>query len=471
MRFCSLTWPIALAVACGAAVQGAEETTFRYQAPIVVSQPGAFVLVPLSVEVYAHSQQTGLNDLRVIDAHGERVPFALLDPRGSQVEITDQTREATIYPLPPRPAADGTWAAPVELTVEGDRINVKRRPGVSTAGTAGQRSGGWLVDLGERRPSDPPPRALRFDWTGPAEFTAAYQFETSDDLRRWHPGGAGQLMALVSAAGTLSQQSVVLPLAAGRFVRLVWVDDATPPAIVRAQVLSPEQRTIALDPPAELVFSPGAKPTGKPAAADTDTHALFFDLGGALPIGQVELRWTGGTHVAPVRIEGRTQVGNSWSSLLAGVFYRLDRDGVVSTSGPVTVGALARYVRVSPDPRAGVLDPMRTRLVVRAHLASLVFAAQGQAPYTLLAGSATAPAGPLPVGTLVPALDDERARFGRAALGTWIEVAAAARQAGAERRQAIFRLVLLWSVLVGGVTGLAFMVWRLARGTTPGTRG
>jgi hypothetical protein len=109
------------------------------------------------------------------------------------------------------------------------------------------------------------------------------------------------------------------------------------------------------------------------------------------------------------------------------------------------------------------------RLVVRAELASLVFAAQGQAPYALLAGSAQAAPGALPLATVVPDLERERERFGRATLGPWSEVSEAAAQARRQERQAALRPWLLWSVLAAGVLGLGVMVWRLARAPSPQT--
>jgi len=73
----------------------------------------------------------------------------------------------------------------------------------------------------------------------------------------------------------------------------------------------------------------------------------------------------------------------------------------------------------------------------------------------------------------VPKLDEERPRFGRAEVGAWTEVAAVARQIEAEQREAKWRPLLLWSVLLVGVIGLAVMVWSLQRGTAakakPGT--
>jgi hypothetical protein len=64
----------------------------------------------------------------------------------------------------------------------------------------------------------------------------------------------------------------------------------------------------------------------------------------------------------------------------------------------------------------------------------------------------------------VPQLDAERARFGRAELGAFTEVPAVAQQVARDEQLAAWRPKLLWAVLLAGVAGLGFMVWRLARG-------
>jgi hypothetical protein len=63
----------------------------------------------------------------------------------------------------------------------------------------------------------------------------------------------------------------------------------------------------------------------------------------------------------------------------------------------------------------------------------------------------------------VPRLDEERARFGRAVLGPFTVVEAAARQIERAEQQARLRPWLLWSVLIAGVALLGGLVWRLAR--------
>lgn len=160
---------------------------------------------------------------------------------------------------------------------------------------------------------------------------------------------------------------------------------------------------------------------------------------------------------------GRTRGDEAWRELGSAVFYRLDRQGTVSSSPPWVLRTNVRYLRLVPDERAAALDPAGLRLRVQAELAHLVFATQGQSPYRVQIGSADASTAALPIAALVPSIADERARFGAAAVGDWTEITAAARRDDAKQREAALRPWFLWAVLIGGVTLLAFMVWRLTR--------
>ncbi len=256
----------------------------------------------------------------------------------------------------------------------------------------------------------------------------------------------------------MTVESLLLPAATGRFVRLVWRDAATAPVLSAATAAALKTTAPAQAARTSLLFSP------LPASAASATgEALDFDLGGVLPVTELDLKLPPGTRVAPVRVQGRSRANEAWRELGSAVFYRLERDGAASTAPPLALQADVRYMRLLPDARSPALDPAGTRLIVSVRPAQLVFASQGRPPYTLQAGSAEAAAGALPVNTLIPQLDDERPRFGRAELGAWSEDAGAARQAVAAERQAALRPWLLWAVLLAGVAGLGFMVWRLAR--------
>lgn len=453
-----------LALLAGRALAADAEPLLRHRAPIAVERSAAFVQLPLPVAAYARTQQAGLGDLRVVDARGENVPFALLAPRPDEAQRSERFEPAALFALPPRRAGSEAWPMPLELTVEGERISVKRRPGAAAPVIAPP---GWVIDLGDptaQPAGTPPPQALDLQWSGPAEFSVGYRLEQSADLRQWRAAGSGQILALAAPGGALTQPRIVLPEAPARFQRLVWSDAAAAPVLTGARQLRVEQRAVVLDPPTELTLQPSAEPAPRDPQEAAPARALHYDLGAALPLVELDLRLPPGTQIAPLRLQARERADQPWQPLAGTVVYRIEREGTLSRSPPLAVAVRARYLRVLPDERAGALDPAQTALVVRAQLASLLFAAQGQPPYALLAGSAQARPGALPLATLVPMLAEERPRFGRASLGDWTELDAAVRQAEADERRGALRRWLLWAVLLGGVGGLGWMVWRLARG-------
>jgi len=146
-----------------------------------------------------------------------------------------------------------------------------------------------------------------------------------------------------------------------------------------------------------------------------------------------------------------------------GVASESSASALGGTDGPTVVG----YLRVVPDERAARVAAADVKLVVHAQLARLVFAAQGQPPYRLLAGSRDAAAGALPASTLVPAIETERARFGSATFKSFTEIASAVQEIDRASRDAQWRPWRLWAVLLLGVAGLGTLVFRLAKSGAP----
>ena len=137
-----------------------------------------------------------------------------------------------------------------------------------------------------------------------------------------------------------------------------------------ARLIVAETQQQVLDPPTRLSFS-GVQ----------DGRGLRFDLGAALPVVEVDLQWSTGTHVAPLRIQGRNADDEPWREIAPAVFYRLERPEGASVSPAIEAQASQRLLRLLPDERSAALEPAAARLVVQAQLASLVFAAQGKPPF------------------------------------------------------------------------------------------
>lgn len=447
--------PLLMALLAAAAL--AAEQPHRVRAEIQPLRPGTFMQLALPPSVYAHSQQPQLADLRIVDAAGARVPFALLPPREAVQHEEERLHPVPLYALPRRVSPDAAIGLPLQVEVQGDRVRV--RPLAGGAAAAPRASPGWLIDLGERDTAQPPPRSLRLSWADATAFSAAFDLDTSATLRSWRSAGSGHLMSLPSAAGALVQREVPLPADHQRFVRLVWRDAASAPRLTGAQAVITRQRSEDRDPPVTLDLQSGFEP-----AREGNPAALHVDLGGAMPLRTLALRLPTGTQVLPVRVQARNGGNEPWRDLTSGVFYRLQREqSADSVAPPLPLAGTARYLRLQVDPRSAPPDPSQTRVLVQVVPLSLVYAAQGKPPHVLLAGSANAPPGALPLSTLVPDLEGERARFGRAALGPWVEDSLAAQAADRRTQQARLKPALLWAVLIAGVAALGFVVWRLTR--------
>lgn len=327
-------------------------------------------------------------------------------------------------------AAGGPWAAPVELTIDAHRISVRQRG----AATAPERSPGWLIDLGERAKDQPPAQTLQLQWPQGAEFTAPYTLEHSADLRQSRAATGGQLLAL----------------------------SAAPPQITGARSATQASISKALDAPTDIDVAASPEPPGPHAGAPAP-RSLHFDLGAALPLHRVDLQPPAGNWVLPLRVQARERADSPWEPVAGTVFYRFERGSEVSRSPALVVQRGARYLRLLPDERASLLLADSLRLLARAQLVSLVFAAQGQPLYVLMAGAAKASSGALPITTLVPDLERERERLGQATLGAWSEAPEAVVQAQTQQRLAALRPWMLWTPLLGGVAALGWMVWRLLR--------
>lgn len=430
----------------------AQAEVVRAQAPITITQPAPLVELALPASVYGHSQHPDLQDLRLVDAHGQRVPFALLPPPPGAAVSTPPPQPAKLFALPTRAS---------------NRTSIPKQPSRVAVG--------WLVDLGPRAADTPSPIALQLGWSDKTDFTASFELESSDDLHTWYPVGHGQLMALHTAEGTVLEQSHV-PITAehvGRYLHILWGDVTHAPTLNRATALWPAAvPTAASWPAATQTFAPipasSANAPNPPPEAKTTDQVLLFDVGGAMPLRRIDLILPPGNRLIPVRWQQRLSSQTAWEPLATHVHFRLERNGQISQSEPLSVHSQARYIRAVVDARAGMLDTTQTQLHIETEPAHLVFVHQGTEPYELQTSGAphTATDGPLPVTTLVPQLAMERPHFGQASLGAWQENTAATPNTDRAALLTTLRPWALWAVLLLGVAGLGTMVWRLSRGDT-----
>lgn len=136
--------------------------------------------IPMSVQLSA--AHADLRDLRVFDAEGEALPYALVAGSERQAS-TPHEAEVRLFPLRGTSAADATQPnLRVQRNTSGTIVEVLPE----NAGPAAETLRGWLIDASA---VTFPLERLRLDWSSPEEGFQRFSVEASDDLEHWQAWG------------------------------------------------------------------------------------------------------------------------------------------------------------------------------------------------------------------------------------------------------------------------------------------
>lgn len=407
--------------------------------------------IPMSVQLSA--AHADLRDLRVFDAEGEALPYALVAGSERQAS-TPHEAEVRLFPLRGTSAADATQPnLRVQRNTSGTIVEVLPE----NAGPAAETLRGWLLDASA---VTFPLERLRLDWSSPEEGFQRFSVEASDDLEHWQAWGRTdrpldlQRRTHRRQRGQASRPPGPLPASGlagrGNRGRPPW----RPPARQHA-----EHRAGADD----LVRAAGRAPGGD--------GEYRWQLPLALPLQRVRVSLEQAlTHtIVPVELSGRDRTENAsprreaaWSSLARGVLYRLPIDGRNVQQNELELpGWAVRELRLQVDQRGTGLGPEVPSLSVGLPASELVFLVRGSPPYRLAFGKPGAQSAALPLGVLIPGYtESKRATLGSASLGEPLEVAMAA---AAPAPGSDWKKIGLWAVLLLGVALLVIMAMSLLR--------
>jgi hypothetical protein len=429
---------------------------YTHQAQIVPEQQANWYQVEIPISVQWQAAHADLRDVRVFNAEGESLPYALVQRAARQ---TRERREvaARLFPLYadseaslPEVAQDGGLR--VRRSADGS-VDIEVKPGVrptETRAPAGKILRGWLLDVGT---PDFVPELLRLKWADEQEGFFRFSIAASDDLEHWRDWGEGRIVQLGFDGQSITQREIHLPpRPAARYLRLLWQDAGQASALRGAQLSG----AVSSVEPAPLTWSPLL--TGEPIPGREREFIWQFPHG--LPFERVSIAVDEANTLAPVILSGRTPAPPapvstpvsaenkplsaenkplaaeilrgerrvrdtfkrdrhhrrqpapvapteaSWRTLASGVVYRLPASTGMGEQVEEELNLPAISVsqlRLQIDPRSGGLGvqaPPRIKVAVRGR--ELTFLARGSAPYRLAYGRADAPAADLPLTTLIP---------------------------------------------------------------------
>lgn len=421
---------------------------------------GAYRVV-LDEAVYRQAQSAQLRDVDVIDRSGAIVPASVFAPE-QPIARAPQRVMLPWFPLPASPSGSATqgWELVSEVETDGRLRRVEARS--TAADTAKLPQTSLLIDASRLRA---PILALELEWAPGAALDAAYGVEASDDLDHWRSlGSSGRLVDLQRGGQRLVQRRIVFD-AVGEQARYLRLTPQDPKSAAQINAVTAELAGNAASAPLQWRELKGRRVELKDGGI-----AFEYTLDGRFPIQQADVALPG-NHALEWRLESRDNEEQGWYAQ-AGPWmaYQVAGKGEGDRSAARQLASTVRDRHWRLRANGAVPGEPVLRLGYRPEV--VVFLAQGEPPYALVAGSARAARGNSPLAHLIEALRTSRGRDWQpadATLGSAVALAGASALVPAEPERDWYSY-MLWAVLVGGaliVAGFAFSLLKSNKPAAP----
>lgn len=442
-----LAWTALLPVAVFAGVRD----DYARQWPLTLGQEAAGAYrVELDRSVYQQLQSPQLKDLEVINAAGVAVAASLFDADQPLAKSTTRV-DVPWFPLPLDSTPQSRDITSIsEIAADGSLRRVVMQG--SGESTPDQASNEYLIDTSRLQQAV---QALQVTWAaGQAPFDRLYRVTASDDLKHWRTvQEEGHLVELQNNGERILKDRIELDQVKARYLRLV--------------PLQKNQRALALTGVrAELVPLSVEQAwqweeiKGTRVVEQDGGEVFVYKIDGRFPFQRADVLLPGNSSNEWI-LKSRDSEEAEWQFAAAPwMAFQVEGGGTASRSPPQPLEGLNRdrYWRLLPKQAIQGEVPV-LKLGYRPEV--VVFLAQGNAPYALVAGSARAQRAEAPLPQLVEALRAQRGASWQPATATLGEgVALAGEQAlvpaPVERD---WKAWLLWALLIGGaliVAGFAF---------------
>lgn len=456
----------ALMILSGAVAAAPTDTPADYShiLPLTVGANQAVVQLRVPRDVYLLARSRDLRDLRVFDAAGASMPFALVDLAPPAV-VNRPATPAAIFAVH-GPAADAGRihdSLQIRTGTDGAVISV-----TAPARAPSDELVSLVLDLrpaasAARVGADAPIGALALSLpAGTGSYSAWVALDVSDDLQRWEELAEAAVSWLVNEQGaTVQKHRVEFAPRPFRYARLRWLD-GKPVAFsaIHAEYVV-EQQAARVTEAVQL--------QGAPGAGERD---LVYTAPIAIPAQSIGFAFQGQNVVMPVLV-GQYQAARrrdpkmqgtapQLHSLVNTTFYQMTQNGRRRASGDVEIPVThASHWVVRP------LNDVQERpqLRLRWTPASIVFVAGGAAPYRLAFGRTPARPASVALHQVAPGFSvGELAALEAARPGPLVrQQSPEARAVDAAGGATGNKRAWLWGLLVAGVAALGAMAWQLFR--------
>jgi hypothetical protein len=415
--------------------------------------------IDLPQQVYQQVAWPDMRDVRVFNQQGETVPFSVVVQKTPVV--TPDAIALRVFPLtaPPvraKPDTDRASETMVLRSSGGMEVHLESE----AAKNAGQS---YLLALPDDSKDSRYISQIQLNWKTPANnWQGKALLYTSHDLNDWTlQNDSATLMDLTSGTDRLKMDRLSLSqrMSSGgtRYLLLVFVDQTPPLTLTGASAL-PDSSTQEND---QIVLKSVEKRV-------SDNEAIY-QWAQPQPLTSIgfELHYDS---VLPVKLEWRGTQDGAWLPLTKQVLYSLDN----RSSAPFPMGErVVQAVRLTTV--NAHLPETLPEISGRRDRLTMVFNAQGKAPYMLAWGNRAAKPASISMKMLIPeALEkawplDAIPRAGELESVTLGGEERLTATSEAERASQ-WQTMLVWGALILGVVllmGMAWRIWREVKGKQP----
>ncbi len=444
------------------AAQANDEFARQWPLQLSRSDAGAY-RVPLDASVHQAAHWRDLRDVRVLDADGKPVPSVAY---AAATPLPGPLRRQALqwFALPPATVAAGDDLSVVVQRDAGGRV-VSIRNAVAASNAAAAADPAWLLDLGNDAGKL---RALDVEWDDAgATLDLGYRLEASNDLRGWQVlDPQVRLVQLRNRERELRSNRIEVATSL-RYLRLVPLQRNGAPRL----------RGIAGEMDDAVDTGDWQWQELQAEAGGDGKDGYLYRLQGRFPVQRLDVAlpansamgWTVSSRdddraAADGDAPGWRVLARGWNT------WNLSEAGGQQRSAPLEIPGTVddRQWRLQAEP--GGLPSSAPVLRLGYRPGSVVFLAQGRAPYLLVAGSANVTEGAAALDPMLAALRERNGAHWQpiaASLGTGVQRAgdAAYQPAPAPRD---WKNLVLWAVLVAGALAVAGFAVSLLRGRQAG---
>ena len=356
----------------GTAADLPARSNYAWGFPIRTSENASFYSVELPLEVNRSVTDPDLRDAGVYNGDGNPVPRVF-----TQANI-DEERTERSNPLPMLPlyATGERRTDENNLLIErdGDSTRFKFDLEDLLAPDDGERLVAYIVDT---RQSEDNAVALDFVWAQmDSGFMGRVMVDGGNDLQNWSPVGSAVVAFLRESSASIEQRRVKLRSADYDFLRIRW--EGMPENWRLSQVMGVHVEGAA-DSVRKFV-------TLESSGVDPDDGGRLFSLGGAPVVDQIRVVLPVPNTVVAAGVYYWPESRERWLQAGHGSYHHIGRDNNSVMSDPLVINK-TRINQFKVVITRGPVD-VAMQLEVGWRPDSLLFLAQGQAPFTLATGSA-----------------------------------------------------------------------------------